>query len=491
MVMAAAVDAAAAPDAGNSGSGGGFDVGSDETAVTIAIGDIGGIGLAVHAVPDEATTYTGHAIQIDVLGNDYHADGTTPLVLDSIASGGRHGACTVVGDVVTASVSMQVLYEPDGGYSGSDECAYRACAAADDDGDGDECSVATVSIVIAKQLEAAEFEYDAVDVDDVGVDAAEPSTAVPDIVGNGTTASGDPIIGFDRMDSCTPGEEALLTLELQTDEHGGDVTWEMREVVSSTALRRFRKGGPYARYSYDRVDVCVRSPGAYTFVIFDAYGDGMCDPGSGGGGSGATTCGYYRLYLDGREIVDVSHYGASNTHSINVGYDPLPHMSDRHVEYLDAHNTRRRSWHEMHGVSYVPLLWSPGLAEDSARWAEALLDDCDSDDIEHETGVMEGENLAKNKGYEYEDGVPSWGQLYPPESMCFTLATPTTAPPFSCLSIFCYVFLPGFDMLYYILAPPPPPKKLYTPDIVGRWVDREIGWLYPKNAHLTQSLSVF
>ena len=164
-------------------------------------------------------------------------------------------------------------------------------------------------------------------------------------------------------------------------------------------------------------------PGAYTFVIFDAYGDGMCDPGSGGGGSGATTCGYYRLYLDGREIVDVSHYGASNAHSINVGYDPLPHMSDRHVGYLDAHNARRRSWHEMHGVSYVPLLWSPGLAEDSARWAEALLDDCDSDDIEHETGVMEGENLAKNKGYEYEDGVPSWGQLYPPESMCFTCHT--------------------------------------------------------------------
>ena len=380
-------------------------------------GDIS-IGAYVHAVPDEATTYTGHPIQIDVLSNDYHEDGTTSLVLDGIASEGKHGTCTVVGDIVTASVS-QVLYEPDGGYSGSDECAYRACAAADD-GDGDECSVATISIIIAKQLEAAEFEYDVVVVD-ADVDAAEPSTAVTDIVGNGT-ASGDPI-GFDQIiDSCTPGEEVLLTLELQTDEHGGDVTWELREVVSSTTLRRFRKGGPYTRYSYDRVDVCVRSPGAYTFVIFDGYGDGMCDNG-GGGGTGATTCGYYRLYLDGREIVNVSHYGASNTHSINVGYDPLPHMSDRHVEYLDAHNARRRSWHEMHDVTYVPLLWSPGLAEDSARWAEALLDDCDSDDIEHETGVMEGENLAKNKGYEYEDGVPSWGQLYPPESMCFTCHT--------------------------------------------------------------------
>jgi len=36
VVMAAAVDAASARDAGNSGSGGAIDVGSGETAVTIA-----------------------------------------------------------------------------------------------------------------------------------------------------------------------------------------------------------------------------------------------------------------------------------------------------------------------------------------------------------------------------------------------------------------------------------------------------------------------
>jgi hypothetical protein len=102
----------------------------------------------------------------------------------------------------------------------------------------------------------------------------------------------------------------------------------------------------------------------------------------------------------------------------------------------------------MHDVSYVPLLWSPGLAEDSARWAEALLDDCDSDDIEHETGVMEGENLAKNKGYEYEDGVPSWGQLYPPESMCIA-----PSPPLSASFDFISRLFGRFDMPL-ILAPP-------------------------------------
>lgn len=49
-----------------------------------------------------------------------------------------------------------------------------------------------------------------------------------------------------------------------------------------------------------------------------------------------------------------------------------------------------------------------------------------------------GENLAKNVG-----NFAEWGKLYPPEN------------------------------------------------IVRRWVDFEIGWLYPANAHLTQAVSSF
>ena len=125
----------------------------------------------------------------------------------------------------------------------------------------------------------------------------------------------------------------------------------------------------------------------------------------------AGVCGYYKLYLDGREIVHVTSYSKNNTHLISPGYDATSNMTQRHVEYLEAHNKRRKKWHEMYNREYVPLTWSPQLAEESRLWAEQLLDDCDLDDIAHEPNVKEGENLGKNKGLVDEDG-----QLYSPES---------------------------------------------------------------------------
>jgi hypothetical protein len=373
----------------------------------------------VMAMPDEATTYTGHPILVDVLSNDRYAnddDGGTSsssssssLVLSDISVNGAHGKCAIVGDIVTATFDS-ILYEPDGGYSGSDECVYEVCSSMDESA----CDYATLAIVIAKQMDA-NFDF--------------VSDNVPPIM---TTTNDDAIIGgimtdegggeeespleFD-LDYCpSKGDDGdvLLTLELQTDAHGEDVSWEIREVISSTTLKRIRKGGGYARYSYDRIDICVDTSSTYAFVIYDEFGDGLCNHMAG-------ACGYYKLYLDGREIIHVSYYGARNNHRINVGYDPTSSMSDREFEYLIAHNDRRKVWHETYNASYVPLLWSPMLAEEAATWAKELLSECDSDDIEHETGVLVGENLAKNKGYEVEDGVPSWGQLYPPESAFFVV----------------------------------------------------------------------
>ena len=110
----------------------------------------------------------------------------------------------------------------------------------------------------------------------------------------------------------------------------------------------------------------------------------------------------------------MTSYSKNNTHLISPGYDATSSMTQRHVEYLEAHNKRRKKWHEMYNREYMPLSWSPQLAEESRLWAEQLLDDCDSDNIEHEPNVKEGENLSKNKGLIDEDGLGS-GQLYSPE----------------------------------------------------------------------------
>ena len=453
-------------------------------------------GGVVVAVPDEVTTYTGRSVLSDVVKNDYIADdetGSSRLVLTGISRDAKHGTCSMVTDLLFGTTN--ILYAPtDVAYSGTDDCAYEVCAAEDDDAD---CDTSTLTITIAKELEPVldigadddddggvfdsveimdddeedEEEEDAPtnddeDDDDGGDDplitrpdssnmgnnlvdwAVDPiDTLVQDAVANGKgttfdpaladgTWTANPIMDFDDGICDEDDDEVLLTLELQTDKHGEDVSWEFREVMTPTLFKRFKKSETsYAIYSYDRVDVCVRNGKEYIFLIKDAYGDGLCQPDTG------RRCGYYKLYLNGKVIVHASYYGTKNTHLINVGYDPASSLSSRDVQFLRAHNTRRRTWHEMYNVSYVPLRWSPMLAEESRIWAEALLDECDVNDIKHEPNVYEGENLAKNKGEEYDkDGKPSWGQLYKPEN------------------------------------------------IVRRWVDREIGWAYPDNAHLTQSL---
>ncbi|KAL3756759.1 hypothetical protein ACHAWU_003509 [Discostella pseudostelligera] len=109
-------------------------------------------------------------------------------------------------------------------------------------------------------------------------------------------------------------------------------------------------------------------------------------------------------------------------------------MSARDHEWLTAHNVRRKRYHEEFGRTYVPLKWSPKLADAAKEYAIELLSDCDYEGILHEQNVGEGENLAKN------DGEGSWGDMYPADS------------------------------------------------ILSRWVEREIGKGNPGNAHMTQVL---
>eukprot|EP00578_Thalassiosira_sp_NH16_P020085 CAMPEP_0181083178 /NCGR_PEP_ID=MMETSP1071-20121207/4023_1 /TAXON_ID=35127 /ORGANISM="Thalassiosira sp., Strain NH16" /LENGTH=901 /DNA_ID=CAMNT_0023164827 /DNA_START=194 /DNA_END=2902 /DNA_ORIENTATION=+ len=436
--------------------------------------DADGSSNRLEATGDEATTVTGRAIEVDVLRNDHlrrDDDGsedtgieTSLLVVTDIVSDGINGRCTIIFDNGNGKGGgSKVLYAPDAGYSGPDKCGYRVCSF--EGSIRGVCNFATLSITVAKQSEEVQIVAGPRPDDDGATWSTDGATSPPnwvddhsDIVepiyldpealftdevwdevdegryGTDSTLSQDAYDenwGYwnDEIDlgpsSCDSGE-VLLAIELQTDEHGGDVTWEL---VSEDGVAEIERG-PYGTYSFDQVDLCVPNPSRWTFEIRDAFGDGLTDD------SGR---GYYKISLNEREVVHVTHYALGNVHDLAVGYDPSPGMSRRDVEYLHAHNRRRKVWHEAYGVSYVPLVWSGGLAEESERWAAELLGACESDGIEHEKNVGEGENLAKNKGMVDEDGL-GWGQLYPPEK------------------------------------------------IVRRWVDREIGWAYPDNAHLTQSL---
>ena len=138
--------------------------------------------------------------------------------------------------------------------------------------------------------------------------------------------------------------------------------------------------------------------------------------------------------MNGELILSGGSFNKNVSEVLNVGYDPSGYMSQRDVDYLEAHNSRRKDWHERYNLTYVPLRYSPALAKDAQDWAEELLHACGVVGIEHEDYNPFGENLAKNVG---KNG---WGQLYPADS------------------------------------------------IVGRWVEFEVGLPYPSNGHLTQVL---
>mmetsp|Transcript_31299 Transcript_31299/g.65438 ORF Transcript_31299/g.65438 Transcript_31299/m.65438 type:complete len:619 (-) Transcript_31299:195-2051(-) len=228
-----------------------------------------------------------------------------------------------------------------------------------------------------------------------------------------------------RTNICSNGN-IKVTIEIQTDQYGSDTSWFLAKSHRTNAPIINVKQGTYNSTTFDKKETCIAPGTKLNFTVYDEWGDGLC-------------CGYgdgfVKAYLDDREIMYVTSFGKSMTEIINVGFDFAPNMTTRELLYLEAHNRRRKEWHESNNVTYVPLFWSPQLAEEARIWAEELLVNCSSHGIEHEKGVEEGENLAKNVGRDL-----TWGQLYPPNN------------------------------------------------IVGRWVDWEVNRPYPGNAHLTQAL---
>ena len=213
------------------------------------------------------------------------------------------------------------------------------------------------------------------------------------------------VLGFTSKSDLTPSAPCAdptkikMSIQVKTDQHGGDVGWSVSGYHTKTLIDKVVTG-TYGRFDYDQVDLCVL-PGLYNFTLTDEYGDGVCCQAGDG---------HVKVFLNYREVLYIKSYGKVVTELLNVGFDPTSMMSDRHHQYLDAHNRRRFAWYLANNVPDMPLVWSPRLAEESRVWAEALLVNCSGAGIEHEHGVAEGENLAKNTGTLTEGGL-GWGQV--------------------------------------------------------------------------------
>lgn len=212
-----------------------------------------------------------------------------------------------------------------------------------------------------------------------------------------------------------------------------DNAWEIRNMKNNRVVLQ-RELGYYDFFTdgsnTDDIAVCVND-GEYEFTLTDRVGDGIC--------CGRQGDGRYEIYINGELMIYGSdfNYGKRITHTIIAGYADRyeNEMSQRAAQYLDCHNWRRKKYHEeWFDSTYVPLKYDFSLEEHAQNWANKLLDDCEVNGIKHEPGVVQGENLAKNRG------SGKWGQLYPVENIC------------------------------------------------RRWFEREETWPYPDNAHFTQGL---
>ena len=237
-----------------------------------------------------------------------------------------------------------------------------------------------------------------------------------------------PISG--RSSACNDDEQQI-GVRIKTDRYGSENAWELRSITTGKVIAS-KAAGTYADGASrtDTVDVCVPY-GTYRFTLADGMGDGICCENG---------IGRYMLYLDGEVIVHGSDFsvGKKVQHDIVVGYDDTRlanNFSTREEQYFNCHNWRRKKYHEQYGSTYVPLKYDVSLAWDALYWAKELLNDCSQQGIDHMPGQLQGENLAKNVGFDYEAGT-----LYPVENIC------------------------------------------------RRWFEREENWDFPENAHFTQGL---
>ena len=212
---------------------------------------------------------------------------------------------------------------------------------------------------------------------------------------------------------------STVKIEFKIDKYGKETTVMLQSSSGSTILSSVNE---VDAYDTKTLSSCVM-PGDYTFTIKDK--DGLCC--SNGDG-------YFKLSVDGTQLFEGGYFIEKKSFDIKIGYDYESKMSTRDKEWLTAHNSRRRTYHEANGKTYLPLRWSSSLASDALVYASKLLDSCNNTGILHESGVTDEENLAKNKG------KGTWGSEYPADN------------------------------------------------ILKRWVENEDSWDWPKNAHLTQAI---
>jgi len=151
----------------------------------------------------------------------------------------------------------------------------------------------------------------------------------------------------------------------------GDVLFEQQTGSMSESQTAYSNG------------ICNLPAGNYTLVVTDSGGDGLTSDGNG----------KYVVDIDDQVILVGGRFRSNKiSHDIIVGFDA--NMSEKDKAFLDAHNSRRKTFHESQKVTFRPLAWSPELAAGASAWAKERVKTCSEGPVE--SGEF-GQNIASQK----------------------------------------------------------------------------------------------
>jgi len=173
-----------------------------------------------------------------------------------------------------------------------------------------------------------------------------------------------------------------IDIKVKTDSYGGETGYKFAKVNGGGAgpIVDMAKG----TLSDDRLYThnLLVGRGQYKLTLADEF-NGLED--------GA----YFSVSVDGEEVVWGEGWDTSSGETLSYTVRPghVPRMTGRDGEWLTAHNSRRKAYHEAQGEKYRPLVWSPMLAKAASNWIDVIMPTCK---ITRE-GIEEGENMSTRK----------------------------------------------------------------------------------------------
>ena len=159
----------------------------------------------------------------------------------------------------------------------------------------------------------------------------QPTTSKPtsgiDAVATGKV-EGTEVLSF--RDAFSPSTtQSTLNIQMKMDQFGYETSWTLHSVDLDTKedVALIESVDEYTYEKNEQISLNIDlKPGKYRFTLRDAFGDGFCCSNGSDG--------WYRIYLDGREVVRGAYYRFSVSHDILVGYNPDLTMNARDKDWL-------------------------------------------------------------------------------------------------------------------------------------------------------------